>query len=401
MSLGTMGGEIMLELKKIIPASRITAVGASPSSTPVKNGDGSRSVASDFGGVILAGTHPWGRCALDSAVPRPLLPVANRPLIHYSIDWMVHPQLGRITICGNSDTPALRGGLAEEPASARGLDYYVDVMPRGPAGCVRDAAGRQPATTMLVADGTIVPEIELVELLEAHSRSKSVLTVVVARSDVADASRGDLLVPVGIYVFSPEALEMIPAEGYQDIKENLIPKLHGAGLQVGTFVARAQAARVTGADAYAAVNDWAIERLCASPFTPPEHQRQGDGLVHVSACVHAGAQIIGPVLVGPEVVIGRNACIVGPTSLGARSRVEADAVVSRSAVWDDSIIEPGAYVDRCVVAFRARVAAESRVRATVLLPDQAPPLQTRLAVNWPSRPQSGARRSKSAAGALA
>ena len=37
--------------------------------------------------VVLAGTHTWRNSELERICPRPLLPVAGRPLIWYGLNW--------------------------------------------------------------------------------------------------------------------------------------------------------------------------------------------------------------------------------------------------------------------------------------------------------------------------
>jgi len=41
------------------------------------------------------------------------------------------------------------------------------------------------------------------------------------------------VLPAGVYVFERRALEHVASTGFQDIKENLIPRLHRAGERAG------------------------------------------------------------------------------------------------------------------------------------------------------------------------
>ena len=69
----------------------------------------------------------------------------------------------------------------------------------------------------VVVLGTAVPVAAASELIEAHRAAGAALTVVVG----ADAT--GRLCPSGIYVFDRRAFDFIPEEGFQDIKERLIP----------------------------------------------------------------------------------------------------------------------------------------------------------------------------------
>jgi NDP-sugar pyrophosphorylase family protein len=316
-------------------------------------------------GIVLAGTHPWGRCILDEAIPRPLLPVADRPLIAHGLDWLHQAGVADVTICGNNDTPAIRAHLSVPGLSNRKLTYYQDTMPRGPAGCLRDAAMGKHANTLVIVDGTIVPQADLRALLSAHGADGAMLTIVVVRDPRDRTGRGDRLTPVGMYVASSEVLSHISAEGYQDIKESLIPKLHAQGHVVTTYIVDRQAPRVGCAETYLAVNGWAIGRLREPGMSAPGYCEIGEASIHQSAYVDPGARLIGPVLVGPHGTVGREAMVIGPSSIGAYSRIAEGAVVCRSAIWKDCRVGANAVLDRCILIDGTSIDPGATIRNTI------------------------------------
>lgn len=315
-------------------------------------------------GVVLAGTHPWSRCLLDRYVPRPLLPVANRQLIAYAIDWLRGGRAEAVSICGNSHTGTIRDLLDERSMGSGELEFYADFMPRGPAGCVRDAMRKHLDESVVVVDGTIVPCVDIDDLLRSHVRGGAVMTVVVTDQG-GDASRPQY-VPAGIYVLEPAALDCIAPKGYQDIKEELIPALYERGLAVQTYVASCSSPRVAGPDSYLSVNDWMVSHGGARDGYAGD---TGGALVHHTATVQDGVRIIGPAVIGPHATLERDVLIVGPTSIGARTTIGGGAVVCRSAVWDGCRVGAGARIDRSIVTHSANVPAGGTVRNVVHVGD--------------------------------
>lgn len=308
-------------------------------------------------GIVVAGAYPAGS-VLDALMPRALLPVAQQPLITYALRWMQGAGLAHATICANSAARSIRTRL-DASDFAISIDYLEDWNPRGAAGCVRDAGERSGAGTFVVADGTALPVADLAELVQAHRAAAAVLTVVVG----ADAT--GRLCPTGLYVFDRRALAYIPSDGHQDIKERLIPRLYAAHEPVATHVIRTVAPRVVNTDTYLALDAWAVERASLDPGFARGYRVCGAAVVHECARVDPGAQLLGPVLIGPGAAVAAGAMLVGPVSLGVRTSVGRGAVVSRSVVWSDCTIGDEALVDRCMLADGARIEARRTLFAAV------------------------------------
>ncbi len=336
-------------------------------------------------GIVLAGVHSWGNCALERVAPRPLVPVGDRPLVAHVLKWMQEGGVSTASICANSDTAALRRKLGNGREWGSVLDYYEDVMPRGPAGCIRDAASQSECRTYVVADATLLPRLNLADVLRVHASSGAALTVVASKSPASDTHPEGLLEPAGVYVVSRCVLEYIPTTGYQDIKEALIPRLHARKLTVLTHVIpRNQIARVTGMASYLTVSKWAVERLALqgeqvrrSPSSSElggtsenAYLRQGQACVHPSAEVARGARLVGPLLIGPGCRIKAGALIAGPTALGAGCEIDEAAVVSRSVLWSGSRVGAGAVVDHSVLTESAGVRPRHRLTGVVVLPER-------------------------------
>lgn len=313
-------------------------------------------------GLVLAGVHRWNRDSFEELLPRPLMQVAHSPLISYTLHWFYTGGVRQVTICANSVSGTMRRLLADGSQLGMALGYYEDRMPRGPAGCVRDAGGPGEAGALVVAEGTMIPRIDLPALLECHQRTGAALTVVVE----TDAS-GALLIPAGIYVFERRVLGHIRETGYQDIKEVLIPRLHDLGEKVVTYAA-SPSLRVTDAETYLQANDWALERIARRGDPIVGYRRSGEALIHVSASVAGDGRLIGPVLVGPRTRVGPRATLVGPTTLGADCVLEEGAVVCRSVLWDHGRVGRGGFIDRCVIAGGAELEDGVRLYRTAYAP---------------------------------
>ena len=311
-------------------------------------------------GVVLAGTHPWTRSAFDRLPPRPLLPIAHRPLLSYSLSWLRDGGISYAVVSANRETRVLESRLHHHVPDGLIVAYRRDDMPRGAAGALKDAIAGTDAQTFIVADGTSIPNIDLRDVLAAHRAARAVATIV-SYTEAAGQGRRAIQIPSGIYVFEREALASVPERGFHDIKENLIPQLYRAKARIEAVTVASPTPRVLDAASYRAVNEWAIEQLAASQQLPSGYVATGSCIHHRDATIARDATFVGPVLVGPGARIESRAVVVGPTSIGRDVVVRADAFVSRSAVWRRSVIDQHVVADGCIVADDTFVAAGTQL----------------------------------------
>src|SRR5262249_41216194 len=236
-------------------------------------------------GIVLAGAYPTPQSPLDRLSPRPLLPVAYQPPVSYGLRWMRDGGVTTATVCANSAARAIRGCLGDGSALGMSLAHREDWTPRGPAGCLRDAAVVTGAQTFVVVDGTSVPLASFTALLDFHRASGAAVTVVVGpgRHVGAEDGRGGRR-PTGGHVLDRRIVKRIPEEGFQDIKERLLPRLYEAGERVLTFAADRACPRVINPATYLALDGWAVERAASSASSVfPEFRVWDEALIHEGA----------------------------------------------------------------------------------------------------------------------
>lgn len=320
------------------------------------------------GAIILTGSHVWDQDSFESLTPRALLPVANAPLITHLLGWLRDGGLHVVCVCTNENVALLHSYLGDGTDHGLDLMYYEDRIPRGPAGCLRDAAELcGAAEQFVVVDGAVVPDFRLRDLLEHHRHSGGVGTVVVHDVDDPQGGSAGQWRPAGLYVFSSQALARVPATGYQDIKETLLPQLHRSDALVTVFPAPPGSPRAKDLYSYLGMQGWMLARLQRAARLPAGYERHGDAFVHSSAHVAGTARLIGPVMVGPETLVDEEAIITGPTAIGGRCVVGRGAVVGRSVLWDHATVGAKGIIDRCVVAHGVSIDAGTSQHAAVCL----------------------------------
>lgn len=332
-------------------------------------------------GVILAGGHRWGGNELESIVPRAMLPIVGSPLVAYAVRSLREAGIREVIVCANSATRAVAGMLGDGRAFDLDIRYFEDITPRGPAGCIREAAAMSAAETFVAMEASSIILGRVREVIDQHLSSNAALTLGMTHDRLA-GSAVSATRPAGIFACGRSALEHVKSIGYSDLKEALIPTLRERGKQVASVSMCAETLRVRDFDAYLAANEFILSQLLEEQWAFAGHERCGASLIHRSARVSDRAKLIGPVWIGPDAEVSAGATLVGPVCVGKGTMVGSGATLTGSVLWDNSIAGEASWIDSSVLSFGAQVGAgESTYHA----------LQTHVGVQLQSRTLSTAK----------
>jgi len=302
--------------------------------------------------VILAGSRDFGRCPISSRLPTALWPIGNEPVLQRLLRRLAREGIEEAIICSNAGASS----LAEAVGTADSIktSFLDESLPAGTAGSVRDAAvGREYGYILVIpAQITHLPSVN--ELLEAHNRQDSDLTILFNPAD-GDYQRAEQA--AGIYVCSPNVFECIPQQGYCDIKEQLIPKIIGSGKIVSAAVLAHHAGNFSGRRDYIE----AVGRLLnkANEIEPSLklYERNGSNTLWAgqSVRIEPRVRVIGPVVAMEEALIRRDSVIFGPTLIGRGVTIGKNCVVENSILWEGSKVGNGCRIKRCLLDYNTVV----------------------------------------------
>ena len=307
-----------------------------------------------FDALILAGFTGWGKPRVHGLPPRPLAPVALRPLITYPLDWFARNGATLVTICGHKSSEPLQRRLGAHYGATE-LRYVQDQMPRGPAGCIRDAAVEGSDRPLVVAEGTVLPTLLLDELLDAHRLTGAAMTI------VAKADTRGLLRPAGIYVVERRTFAHIPPHGFLDLKETLVPRLHQAGELVAVHQPGEVGRRVSTLETYLLANYWVLDCMARDVQLVDGHARRSMLAAHPTARIADEATLIGDIAIGAGARVDAQATIVGPAVIGVGTIIERGALVARSVIGDGCLVAGGAVVHGGFVGDQVQVSRGERI----------------------------------------
>ncbi len=300
--------------------------------------------------MILAAGFGTRLGALSDERPKPLLPVADVPLIRYAVALLRGHGVRGIVVNLHH-----RGDLImDELGDGRELGVHVVYSPEdtilGTGGGIRHALPLLGDEPFFVVNGKIVIDVDLSEVLASHRASAAAATLVV-RSD-PDARRWNAIdappeggpirallgegehMFTGIHVLDPALVARLPDDGTERciVRQGYIPWL-AEGTSLNAYVARGYFMEHSTPARYLEGNVNVLRGRAALRHPP--------GVligVDPSAIVDPGARIVEPVRVGPRARIAKGA-IVGPDTV-----IGHDAVVTENTRVERSVVWPGTHV---------------------------------------------------------
>jgi len=310
--------------------------------------------------IILAGSQDFGRCAIASRLPTALWPVMDKSALERLICNLVKQGIRNITICSNGDSSLLKKVIDIENIRTLNVHFLDEPLPVGTAGSIRDAVNGRADELLLVFPGGIVRPPDIGLLIAAHYEQAADLTVVFNPGSGDDQTRGDA---AGIYLCNPSVLEHIPAEGYYDIKESLIPELLRVGKRVRYAVLPHSAGNFRDWQGYLNAISDCLENATEADIDLKICERDGVRVIWKGpgVSIEAGASIYGRVVLLDNVHIETGAVLFGPTIIGRDVSIGKDSVVVNSVLWDGSRVGENCEVQRCIIDYHAVVPANSVV----------------------------------------
>ncbi len=333
--------------------------------------------------LILAGGEGTRLRPLTSTIPKPVVPLVDRPFVAYMLQWLRRHGVDDVIMSCGFLAAGVRNVLGDGSAFGISLRYVEEPEPLGTGGAVRFAQELLDER-FLVLNGDVLCDLDLTEQIAQHERTGARATLALAGVDdpsgyglvrLDDARRvteflekppadvtDSRLISAGAYVLQREALELLPpAATPASIERELFPRLIGAGLY--GFASESYWLDIGTPERYLQATFDILEGAVESGV----RERMGEGYLHVAKRVERRGVVIPPALVEAGCRIGRGARVGSRVVLGHDVRIGAGAHVEGAVVLRGAQIGAHALLHGCIVGAGAHVGAHTQIRDGVVL----------------------------------
>ncbi|MDR1695229.1 MAG: NDP-sugar synthase [Endomicrobium sp.] len=309
--------------------------------------------------VLAAGAGTRLR-PLTYDMPKPMIPVAGKPALHYTFENL--KKYGFKDVCVNLYyCPGAIVNYFRDNNPGINIKYSVEEKLLGTAGAIK----RQEKffdKTFVVMSGDGLTDINLKKALEFHKKNKSVATIVLKEVDARfeygitlTGKNGKIksfvekpkwkdvyadTVNTGIYIFEPEIFKYIPSGKFFDFGTDVFPNLLKKKKIYG-YVMKEYWTDIGNIFEYKkGVFDALGGKLKIDIPLFSDTKRFG-----------AGVKIKGPCFIGRNVKIGKNVIIDPYSVISENCEIGDNAVLEKAVVWDGSKIGKNSRISNTVVGY--------------------------------------------------
>ncbi len=306
---------------------------------------------------------------LTDYLPKPMVPVVNRPALYHILRLLRRHGLREAVINLHHMPAVITDYFGDGAWMDMDITYSFEPELLGTAGGVKKNAAFLGGDTFLVMSGDALTDIDLTGLVAAHRRRGSIATLAV--TEVPDPSLFGVVVAddddrvvgfqekptreearsrmcnCGIYVFEPDILAHIPPDQFDDFGRRVFPDLLRQQVPFHAQSVTGYWSDVGNLGEYVRGNADALEGLVEVEI--PGNEIRPGVWVETETTVAPTVRLEPPVAIGQGCLLGEEVVVEGPAVVGDGSVLEAGSHVSGSLLLPGSYIPAGALVVNGVV----------------------------------------------------
>jgi mannose-1-phosphate guanylyltransferase len=360
--------------------------------------------------LILAGGEGTRLRPLTSTVPKPVVPLVDRPFIAFMIDWLSGHGVDDIVMSCGHLASGVRNVLGDGEAFGIRLRYVEEPRPLGTGGALKFAE-QLLDERFLMLNGDVLTDLDVSAQLDQHERTGAMATL--ALTPVEDPTAYGLVriagdcavtefvekpspdqidtrnISAGVYVLERSVLELLQAGEPASIERDVFPRLVGDGLY--GCVARGYWLDIGTPERYlqgtfdileGSVGTQVAERmgsgyLCIEQGVESEGRIVPSALVESGCRIGEGARIGGRAVLEHGVSVGENTTIEGSVvmrgaEIGANCTLRGCIVAGGVRIGDNCVVEGMSVLGEGVTIGTGNVVSNgARIFPGVTLPDHA------------------------------
>jgi len=364
-------------------------------------------------GVIMAGGFGTRLKPLTSNIPKPMVPMANRPMMEHVINLLKSHHINQTITLLYHQSHKITSYFSDGSKFDIGMAYIRSDEDYGTAGSVKKAMPLLK-DRFIVISGDVLTDINLSDAIQFHHTHKALATVVLTRSKnplpfgvVITSDSGKITrflekptwgqvfsdtINTGIYILEPEIFEFIPNKQFFDFSKDLFPQLLKDKKALYGYIAEGYWKDVGDLNEYQKANVDCLHEKVKISFPGKKYRENvwlGDNCKIDDEVIFEGPVIIGDncrikgntklsnSIIGDHSVIDEgctiyNSILWDNVTIGKSVCLNTDTVASGSVIMDNAFILEDVFIsENCSIGSQARIRANVKIWPDKIVDDGA------------------------------
>ena len=310
-------------------------------------------------GVILAGGFGTRLRPLTINIPKPMVPIANKPILHHIIKLLKKNGIKDLIIILYYQPELIKDYFKDGEKFGVNIKYIISDEDLGTCGATA-LAKDYLKDDFLVISGDVLTDFNLSEIINFHLKKKSIATITLTRVSnplqygivitnedgkivrfLEKPSWGEVFsdtINTGIYILNPKIFDFVPEKKEFDFSKNLFPLLLKKELPIFGYISSGYWKDIGNVKEYKIAHEDIIKGQVDIEIEGERASRIGSDIWMAEDCkIKNIKNLLGTVVLGNNVKIGNSR--IFNSFIGDNVEIEDGVEISDSIIWENTKIK--------------------------------------------------------------
>lgn len=344
--------------------------------------------------IIMAGGFGTRLRPLTLGVPKPMVPMANKPMMEHVVNLLKKHGFDEILSLLYFQPEAITDYFGDGKKFGIKMEYMLAEDDFGTAGSVRNAyADFFKGEPILIISGDVLTDFDLSSVMSFHKDRKADATMVLTQMEnplsygvvitdhdgkitrfLEKPTWGEVFsdqINTGIYVLEPKVTEMIPHKEFFDFSKDLFPKMLSQGMALYGCNIQGYWRDIGNISEYVNAHHDILkgEVIIDLGYNMLKHD---DSILWIgkNQNVDESVEYEGVAILGDHVHIEPD-CKISNSVIGDNCIIGAKSRISNSIIWNDSVISEQAEVTQALLMNQTKVGVRAKIAENAIISEAA------------------------------
>lgn len=302
--------------------------------------------------VIMSGGFGTRLMPLTMDIPKPVVPIMNRPVMEYMIELLSLNGIREIIVTLQHMPEKIISAIGDGSRFGVKIDYFIEKEPLGTAGCVKNVQ-KFLDDTFIVTSGDVLTDINISGLAKFHFKNKSKITMATVNVDnpyeygiVSLLENGRIerfyekpkpgevfsnMVNTGIYVVEPDVLNLFNDGIKFDFSKNLFPIMLEKSIPLYGFQSKGYWCDIGTVKTYIKAHKDIFDGKVKVNID--KREVYPDTYIGRNVNIDNKARLKGPIYIGNNSIIREGSVIYPYTVIGNNNVINPNVEINSSVLW--------------------------------------------------------------------